>query len=115
MNLDFKNIQAIPTCLKSKVLNYLGISQTSLFQNGPSLFKLFQAYYDVTTGHVTLRFEVFWRETANWQERNRQVWTGNIHNYAESSGITTCICIGHSGVYKGQYREVKGRLFISYL
>ena len=21
---------------------------------------------DVTTGHMTLRFEIFWRETANW-------------------------------------------------
>ena len=35
------------------------------FQNGPSLFKLFQAYYYVTTGQMTLRFEIFWRETAN--------------------------------------------------
>ena len=32
--------------------------------------------YDVTTGHMTLRFELFWRETADWQEGNRQVWSG---------------------------------------
>ena len=32
--------------------------------------------YDVTTGHMTLRFEIFWRETANWQEGNMQVWSG---------------------------------------
>ena len=24
--------------------------------------------YDVTTGHMTLIFEIFWRETANWKE-----------------------------------------------
>ena len=53
------------------LLNYLGISWTSQFQNGPSLFMLFQAYYDVTTGHMTLRFEIFWRETANWQRRKQ--------------------------------------------
>ena len=34
---------------------------------------------------LTLRFEIFWRETANWQEGHRQVWLGNIHNFAESS------------------------------
>ena len=99
-------------------MNYLGISQTSQFQNGPSLFKLFQAYYDVTTGYMTLIFEIFWRETANWQEENRQVWSGKIHNCADSSGITACMCIqvcmGHSGVYRGHYRDVKGRLFVSY-
>ena len=74
--------------------------------------------YDVTTGHMTLRFEIVWRETANWQEGNRQVWSGNIHNCAESSGITACmwiqLCIGHSGVYRGHYRDVNGRLFLSY-
>ena len=43
--------------------------------------------YEVTTGHMTLRFEIFWRETANWQEGNRQVWPGNMHNCAESSDI----------------------------
>ena len=94
------------------------MSQTSHFQNGPSLFKLFQAYYDVTTGHMTLIFEIFWRETANWQDDNRQVWSGKIHNCAVSSGITACmwiqVCIGHSGVYRGHYRDVKGRLFVSY-
>ena len=99
-------------------MNYLGISQTSQFQNGPSLFKLFQAYCDVTTCHMTLRFEIFWRETANWQEENRQVWSGKIHIYTESSGITACmwiqVCIGHSGVYRGHYRDIKGRLFVSY-
>ena len=69
------------------------------------LFKLFQACYDVTTGHMTLRFEVFWREAANWQEENRQVWSGIIHNFAESSDFTACmwiqLCIGLSGVYRG--------------
>ena len=47
--------------------------------------------YDVTTGHMTLRFEIFWRETADWQEGNRQVWSGNIHNYAKSSDSTRCM------------------------
>ena len=65
--------------------------------------------YNVTTGHMTLRFEVWWRETANWQEGN---------NCAESSDITTCmwiqLCMGHSGVYRGHYMDVKGRLFASY-
>ena len=97
-------------------LNLAKISRTSQFQKGPSLFKLFQAYYDVTTGHMTLIFEICWRETGNWQEENRQVWSGNLHSCAESSGITACmwiqICIGHSGVYRGQYRDVKGRLFV---
>ena len=41
-----------------------------------------------------------------------------IHNCAESSGITahvwTQVCIGHSRVYRGHYRDVKGRLFVSY-
>ena len=77
-----------------------------------------QLVYDVTTGHMTLRFELFWRETANWQEGNRQVWLGNVCNSAESSDVTTCmwieLCIGHSGVYRGHYRDVKGRLFVSY-
>ena len=88
-------------------------------------FKMILAYssysklvYDVTSGHMTLRFEIFWRETAIWQEGNRQVWSGNIHNCAESSDITTCmwiqLCIGHSGVYSGHYRDVKCRLFVSY-
>ena len=67
---------------------------------------------------MTLRFEIFWRETANWQEGNRQVWSGNIHNCAESSDITTYmwvqLCIGHSGVYRGHYMDVKGRLIVSY-
>ena len=66
---------------------------------------------------MTLRFKIFLRETPNWQEGNRQVWLGNIHNCAESSDITTCmwiqLCIGHSGVYRGHYREVKSRLFVS--
>ena len=47
--------------------------------------------YDVTNGHMTVRFEVFWRETANWQEGNRHVWSGIIHNCAESTDITTCM------------------------
>ena len=97
-------------------MNYLGISQTSQFQNGPSLFKLFQAYYDVTTDHMTLRFEIFWRETANWQ-RGKQA--SLVREYcAESSGITACmwiqVCTGHPGVYRGHCGDVKGRLFVSY-
>ena len=86
-------------------------SQTLQFQNG-------QAYYDVTTGHMTLRFEICWRETANCQEENRQVWSGKVHSCSESSGITACmwiqVCIGHSGEYKGHYMDVKGRLFVRY-
>ena len=82
----------------------------------PSYFKL--VYDDiVTTGHMTLRFEIFWRETANWQEENRQDYSGNIHKCAKSSDITTCkwiqLCMGHSGVYRGNYRDVKVRLFVS--
>ena len=69
----------------------LELSRTSQFQNGPSLFKLFQAYYDVTTGHMTLRFEIFWKEIANWQEKNRQFWSRKIHNCAESTGIIVCL------------------------
>ena len=65
---------------------------------------------------MTLRFELFWRETANWQEVNRQVLSGNIHNYAESSDITTYmwikVCKGHLGVYRGHYMDFKGRLFL---
>ena len=74
--------------------------------------------YDITTGHMTLRFEIFWRETANWQEGNRQVWSRNIHNCEGSSDITTCmwiqLCIGHLGVDRGPYRDVKCRLIVSY-
>ena len=99
-------------------MNYLGISRTSQFQNGNSLFKVFQANYDVTTGHMTLRFEIFWRETANWQRTNRQVLGEKIHHCAESSDITACswiqVYIGHSGVFRGHYGDVKGRLFVSY-
>ena len=43
-----------------------GISQTLQSKNGPVLFKLFQAYYDGTTGHKNLRFEVFRRETGKF-------------------------------------------------
>ena len=32
---------------------------------------------------MILRFEIFWRETANWQEENRQVWSGKIHNIVQ--------------------------------
>ena len=53
---------------------------------------------------MTLRHEIFWRETANWQEENMF-----------GQGLCTMtICIGHSRVYIGKYREVKGRLFVSY-
>ena len=73
--------------------------------------------YDVNTGHMTLRYFFFWRESANWQEGNRQVWSGNIHNCAKSSDIRTCmckqVCIGHLGVYIRHYRDVKGKLFVS--
>ena len=65
---------------------------------------------------TTLKFEIFWR--ANWHVGNRQVWSEKRHNCAESSDITRCmwiqLCIGHSGVYRGHYRDVKGRLFASY-
>ena len=41
-----------------------------------------------------------------------------MHYCAESSGITAClwiqVYIGHSGVYRGHYGDVKGRLFVSY-
>ena len=67
----------------------LGLAWTSQFQNDilayPSYSKL---VYDVTTGHMTLRFEIFWSETANWQEVNSQFWSGDINNCAESSDIT---------------------------
>ena len=67
---------------------------------------------------MTLRFEMFWRETVNWQEGNRQTLSENIHNCAESSDSTTVmwvqLCIGHSGVYRVHYRMVKGRLFVCY-
>ena len=36
--------------------------------------------YDVITDHMTLRFEIFWRETANLQEVNLQVLQEIIHN-----------------------------------
>ena len=91
-------------------MQYLGLHNFKMILVYSSYSKL---VYDVTTGHMTLRFEIFWRETANWQDGNWQVWSGNIHNYAESSDITTCmwiqLCIRHSGVNRGQYREVKGR------
>ena len=78
---------------------------------------LFQAYYDVTTGHMTLRFEIFWRETANWQRR-KQSSLGRENTPLCTSGITAClwiqVCIGHSGVYRGHYGDVKGRSFVSY-
>ena len=97
------------------ILEYVGLHNFKMILVYSSYPKL---VYDVTTGHMTLRFEIFCRETANWQEGNRQVWSGNIYNCAESSDITTCmwiqLCIGHSSVYSGHYREVKGRLFVSY-
>ena len=70
---------------------------------------------DVTTAHRTLRFEILGKDSDNWQQGNRQVLQGIIHNRGESSDITTCgwvqLCISHPGVYRGQYREVKGRVF----
>ena len=69
-----------------------------------------------TTGHMTLRFEIFWRETANWQRRKQASLVRENDNCAESSGITASmwiqVCIGHSGVYRGHYGDVKGRLFV---
>ena len=47
------------------------------------------------------------------REENGQVWSGKIHNCAESS-MWIHICIGHSGVYRGYFGDVKGRLFVSY-
>ena len=67
---------------------------------------------------MTLRFEIFCRETANWQRRKQASLVREIHNCAESSGITACmwiqVCIGHSGVYRVHYGDVKGRLFVNY-
>ena len=68
---------------------------------------------------MTLRFEIFWREIANWQRRKQEsLVREKIHNCAESNGITACmwtqVCIGHSGVYRGHYGGVKGRLFVNY-
>ena len=87
--------------LSSNILDSI-ISKTVLAYSSYS-----KLVYDVTTGHLTSRFEIFWRETANWQDGNR-----NIHNCAESSGITACmwvkICIGHYGLYLGRYGEVEG-------
>ena len=97
-------------------MNHLRISRTSQFPNGPSLSKLFQACNDVTTGHMSLRFEKVWRETV--KKKIGKFGQGKKHNCAESSGITSCmwiqVCIGHSGVYRGHYRDVKGRLCVSF-
>ena len=52
--------------------------------------------YNVNTGHMTLIFEIFCRETV------LQVWSGNIHTCAEASDIEICmwiqLCIGHTDV-----------------
>ena len=92
------------------------LAWTSQFQNDILAYSSYsKLVYDVTTGHMTLRFEIFCRESANWPEVNSQVWSGNIHNCAESSDIATCmwiqVCIGRSAVYRGHYRDFKGRLF----
>ena len=56
----------------------LGLAWTSQFQNDILAYSSYsKLVYDVTTGHMTLRFKIFWRETANWQEVNRQVVSGN--------------------------------------
>ena len=55
-----------------------------------------------------------------WQKL--QIFTNIFKNYrsrlVQSSGITACmriqVCIGHSGVYRVHYRDIKGRLFVSY-
>ena len=83
----------------------LGLAWTSQFQNDILAYSSYsKIVYDVTTGHMTLRFEIFWRKTANWQGVNRQVLSRNIHNCAESSDITTCIwihvCKDHSGIQR---------------
>ena len=58
-----------------------------------------------------LRFQIFEGKRSGNKE------TGNfgkgIHNWAESSDITTYMwiqqCIGYSEVYRGQYKGMKGR------
>ena len=47
--------------------------------------------YDVTTGHMTLRLEIFRRETANWQEGNRQVWSG-IYTIVQNLVTLQLVC-----------------------
>ena len=42
---------------------------------------------------MTLRFEIFGRESTNWQEGNWLVSLGYIYNCAESSDVTTCMWI----------------------
>ena len=70
----------------------LGLAWTSQFQNDILAYSSYSKLVSsVTTGHMTLRFEIFWRETANRQEVNRQVMSGNIDNYAESSDIKACM------------------------
>ena len=82
MNFDF--------IYKSQVLNYLGLYNFKMVLVYSSYSKL---AYDVTTDHMTLRFEIFWRETANWQEGNSQVWSGTIPNCVEASEVrNACRC-----------------------
>ena len=55
----------------------------------PSYSKL---VYDVTTGHMTLRFEMVRRETANWQEGNMQVWSGIIYTIVQNLVTLKHVC-----------------------
>ena len=48
--------------------------------------------YYVTTGHMTLGFEIFWRETANWQEGHSQVWSGNIYTVVQNLVTLQHVC-----------------------
>ena len=59
---------------------------------------------------MTLRFEIFWRETANWQRRKTGKFGQGIYTIVQNL-VTLQVCIGHSGLYRGHYGDVKGRLF----
>ena len=42
----------------------------------------------------------------------------DLRSWPGARGTTACmwiqVCIGHKGVYRGHYRDVKGRLFLRY-
>ena len=64
-------------------------------------------------GYMTLRFETILDGNCQLARRKQASLVREYHNCAESSDITTCmwiqVCIGHLEVYKGHYRDVKGR------
>ena len=65
--------------------------------------------YDVTTGHMTLRFEIFSRKTANWQEGNWQVWSG-IYTIVQNLVTLQHVC-GYNYAYDIQeYTEDTTRM-----